>query len=68
MRQDDAGVAGSGNRRRNWIAGAREIVRATGGIGIVLSSGAVEAGEMRGTEDMINLSVIPLSYIRRSAD
>ena len=32
-------------------------MRATGGIGIVLSSGAVEAGEMRGTEDMINLCV-----------
>ncbi|BGP34864.1 RNA-binding RNA processing protein rpp1 [Rhodotorula toruloides] len=45
----------SGKRRRNWIAGAREVVRATEGKGVVVSSGAVRAGEMRGTEDLINL-------------
>lgn len=55
LRQDDPGVAGSGNRRKNWIAGAREIVRATGGVGIVLSSGATQLGEMRAPADMINL-------------
>lgn len=58
-KQDDPGVAaGSGNRRRNWIAGAKEIVRATGGVGVIISSGAVKAGEMRAAEDMINLCVI----------
>ncbi|KWU43433.1 PHP domain-like protein [Rhodotorula sp. JG-1b] len=45
----------AGKRRRNWIAGAREVVRATEGKGVVISSGAVKAGEMRGTEDLINL-------------
>ncbi|KAG0663208.1 hypothetical protein C6P46_002797 [Rhodotorula mucilaginosa] len=45
----------AGKRRRNWIAGAREVVRATEGKGVVISSGAVRAGEMRGTEDLINL-------------
>lgn len=47
----------AGKRRRNWIAGAREVVRATEGKGVVISSGAVRAGEMRGTEDLINLCV-----------
>ncbi|GAA6009650.1 hypothetical protein JCM10207_004141 [Rhodosporidiobolus poonsookiae] len=56
-RQDEAGEAAgeSGRRRRNWIAGAREVVRATEGKGVVISSGARRAGEMRGTEDLINL-------------
>lgn len=45
----------AGKRRRNWIAGAREVVRATQGKGVVLSSGAAKPGEMRGTEDLINL-------------
>ena len=43
-------------------------MRATGGIGIVLSSGAVSAGEMRGTEDMINLLVSRSCYSVCSAD
>ncbi|ORY47188.1 RNase P subunit p30-domain-containing protein [Leucosporidium creatinivorum] len=55
-KQDEPGAAGgAASRRRNWIAGAREVVRATGGKGVVISSGAVKAGEMRGTEDLINL-------------
>lgn len=66
VRQDDPvgmGPAGGASmRRRNWIAGAREIVRATGGKGVVLSSGAMKAGEMRGTEDLINLYVHALLY------
>ncbi|GAA5920265.1 hypothetical protein JCM5296_004594, partial [Sporobolomyces johnsonii] len=37
------------------IAGAREVVRATGGKGVVISSGAVRAGEMRASEDLVNL-------------
>ncbi|GAA5874309.1 hypothetical protein JCM1840_000629 [Sporobolomyces johnsonii] len=56
-RQDEAGeqAGDAGKRRRNWIAGAREVVRATGGKGVVISSGAVRAGEMRASEDLINL-------------
>ncbi|GAA5853253.1 hypothetical protein JCM8547_000256 [Rhodosporidiobolus lusitaniae] len=63
-RQDEVGEqpGEAGRRRRNWIAGAREVVRATEGKGVVVSSGAVRPGEMRGTEDLINLcSVIGLS-------
>ncbi|GAA5899918.1 RNA-binding RNA processing protein RPP1 [Sporobolomyces salmoneus] len=45
----------SGKRRRNWISGAREVVRATEGKGVVFSSGARSAGEMRGAQDLINL-------------
>ena len=55
VRQDDGAGGGAGNRRRNWIAGAREIVRATGGKSVVISSGAEKAGEMRGWEDLVNL-------------
>lgn len=57
LRQEEQGATpgAAGTRRRNWIAGAREIVRATGGKGVVISSGAVKAGEMRGSEDLINL-------------
>ncbi|GAA5937206.1 hypothetical protein JCM1841_002326 [Sporobolomyces salmonicolor] len=56
-RQDEAGeqAGEAGRRRRNWIAGAREVVRATAGKGVVISSGAVRAGEMRASEDLINL-------------
>lgn len=53
--EDGSNGGSSGIRRKNWIGGAREIVRAMGGKGIVLSSGALKAGEMRGTEDLINL-------------
>ncbi|KAK4702296.1 ribonuclease P/MRP protein subunit RPP1, partial [Phenoliferia sp. Uapishka_3] len=53
--QDDVGGGGAGGRRRNWIAGAREIVRATAGTNVILASGAVKAGEMRGSADLINL-------------
>ncbi|GAA6016078.1 hypothetical protein JCM11491_000661 [Sporobolomyces phaffii] len=45
----------SGKRRRNWISGAREVVRATEGKGVVISSGAKTASEMRGAQDLINL-------------
>jgi len=45
----------SGKRRRNWISGAREVVRATEGKGVVIVSGAKSAEEMRGSEDLINL-------------
>ncbi|GAA5836789.1 hypothetical protein JCM9279_007662 [Rhodotorula babjevae] len=45
----------AGKRRRNWIAGAREVVRATEGRGVVVSSGAHRAGEMRAPEDLVNL-------------
>jgi len=55
VRQDEAGEGGAGQRRRNWISGAREIVRACGGQSIVVSSGAITPGELRGTEDLINL-------------
>lgn len=55
VRQDEAGEGGAGQRRRNWIGGAREIVRACGGRNIMISSGAVRVGELRGTEDLINL-------------
>ncbi|BGP43076.1 RNA-binding RNA processing protein rpp1 [Rhodotorula kratochvilovae] len=48
----------AGKRRRNWIAGAREVVRATEGRGVVVSSGAVRAGEMRAPEDLINLCAL----------
>ncbi|GAA5907473.1 hypothetical protein JCM6882_003870 [Rhodosporidiobolus microsporus] len=56
-RADEAGEqpGEAGRRRRNWIAGAREVVRATEGKGVVVSSGAHRAGEMRGSEDLINL-------------
>ncbi|GAA5824734.1 hypothetical protein JCM11251_005319 [Rhodosporidiobolus azoricus] len=56
-RADEAGEqpGETGRRRRNWIAGAREVVRATEGKGVVVSSGAHKAGEMRGSEDLINL-------------
>ncbi|GAA5968624.1 hypothetical protein JCM11641_007704 [Rhodosporidiobolus odoratus] len=56
-RQDEPGEqpGEAGKRRRNWIAGAREVVRATEGKGVVISSGAHKAGEMRGSEDLINL-------------
>ncbi|KAI5480526.1 RNase P subunit p30 family protein [Pseudohyphozyma bogoriensis] len=57
VKQDDA-IGGAGSRRRNWIAGAREIVRATGGRNVVLSSGAETAGEMRGSEDIVNLCTL----------
>lgn len=58
MRQDGEGEGGgAAGRRRNWIGGAREVVRAMGGKGVVVSSGAREEGEMRGTEDLINLCV-----------
>ncbi|SGZ02221.1 BQ5605_C033g11196 [Microbotryum silenes-dioicae] len=54
---DEAGASNhaSSTRRRNWISGAREIVRAMGGGGVVLSSWAKGKGEMRGVKDMINL-------------
>ncbi|GAA5841390.1 hypothetical protein JCM5353_007118 [Sporobolomyces roseus] len=45
----------SGKRRRNWISGAREVVRATEGKGVVIVSAAKSAEEMRGSEDLINL-------------
>ncbi|GAA5942157.1 RNA-binding RNA processing protein RPP1 [Sporobolomyces koalae] len=57
-RQDSGGGGGegdSGKRRRNWISGAREIVRATQGKGVVISSGAKCAHEMRASQDLINL-------------
>ncbi|GAA5943315.1 hypothetical protein JCM3775_002616 [Rhodotorula graminis] len=58
-RLDDAAagdqVGDAGKRRRNWIAGAREVVRATEGRGVVVSSGAHRAGEMRAPEDLVNL-------------
>lgn len=56
-KQDEPGVGGNtaGQRRRNWIAGAREIVRACGAKGVILSSGASKEGEMRAPEDLINL-------------
>lgn len=59
-RQDESGEqpGEAGRRRRNWIAGAREVVRATEGKGVVVSSGAYRAGEMRGSEDLINLFVL----------
>lgn len=41
--------------RRNLIAGAREVVRVCNGKGIILSSGALRAMELRGPEDMANL-------------
>ncbi|GAA5962904.1 hypothetical protein JCM3765_005914 [Sporobolomyces pararoseus] len=52
---DTEGGDSSGKRRRNWISGAREIVRATEGKGIVLISGAKNSNEMRGPQDLINL-------------
>ncbi|KAL8286914.1 hypothetical protein RQP46_003920 [Phenoliferia psychrophenolica] len=55
LSQDEPNGSTAGTRRRNWIAGAREIVRATGGKSVVISSGAVKAGEMRASEDLINL-------------
>lgn len=59
IRQDDpGGIGGAGTRRRNWISGAREIVRATGGKSVVISSGALTAGEMRASEDIVNLLVV----------
>lgn len=54
LQQDEQGA---GSRRRNWIAGAREIVRATGGRNVIVSTGAVKAGEMRAGEDLVNLCV-----------
>lgn len=54
----------AGRRRRNWIAGAREVVRATEGRGVVLSSGATRAGEMRAPEDLINLCAASFSLSR----
>ena len=56
-RQDSESEGGdsSGKRRRNWISGAREIVRATEGKGVVLISGAKNSNEMRGPQDLINL-------------
>ncbi len=40
--------------RRNWWVNAKEVVRATGGKGIIFSSGAHEA-DVRGPKDVINL-------------
>ncbi|GAA5913689.1 hypothetical protein JCM8208_005903 [Rhodotorula glutinis] len=62
-RLDDAAgqgdqVGDAGKRRRNWIAGAREVVRATEGRGVVVSSGAHRAGEMRAPEDLVNLCAL----------
>jgi ribonuclease P/MRP protein subunit RPP1 len=54
----DAAGGGGGVRRRNWTAGAREIVRATGGVGVVMCSMAREPGELRAPADMINLYVL----------
>lgn len=50
------GGLSASTRRRNWINGAREVVRASGGK-VMITSGAKVAGEMRGTEDLINLWV-----------
>ncbi|SCV73572.1 BQ2448_7498 [Microbotryum intermedium] len=50
-----SGLSQATMRRRNWISGAREIVRVMGGEGVVLSSWARQVGEMRGVKDMINL-------------
>ncbi|KAK4052638.1 RNA-binding RNA processing protein rpp1 [Microbotryomycetes sp. JL221] len=55
VKQDDNTTTTMPTSRRNWIAGARELVRATGGKGIVLSSGALDSCEQRGTQDLINL-------------
>lgn len=49
--------------RQNWLTNAREVVRVTGGRGIVLSSGPGTGGGrdawygMRGPADLINLCV-----------
>lgn len=47
--------AGNNDRsRRNWWINAKEVVRATAGKGLVLSSGGSEA-EVRGPQDVVNL-------------
>jgi len=65
MRQDQEGESGGecGKRRRNWISGAREVVRATEGKGVVITSGAIRAEEMRGSQDLINLLSFPTFFL-----
>ncbi|KAK4046328.1 RNA-binding RNA processing protein rpp1 [Microbotryomycetes sp. JL201] len=59
VKQEEAGsTSTAATRRRNWISGAREIVRALGGSNIVLSSGAESSFEMRASQDLINLCTL----------
>jgi ribonuclease P/MRP protein subunit RPP1 len=42
--------------RQNWMSNAREVVRVTGGKGVILSSGPGGSAEgMRGALDVVNL-------------
>ncbi|KAI0260767.1 PHP domain-like protein [Gloeopeniophorella convolvens] len=41
--------------KRNWWAAAREVVRVTKGKGLVVTSGAAEAGDLRAPKDIGNL-------------
>lgn len=56
--------------RQNWMSNAKEIVRITGGKGIIFSSGPCASPEgLRGPQDIINLCVnLPDSYPRTKAD
>ncbi|KAM0791108.1 hypothetical protein ACM66B_004397 [Microbotryomycetes sp. NB124-2] len=63
VKQDESqssvgGVTTAATRRRNWISGAREIVRALGGTNIIVSSGAENSHEMRASQDLINLCTL----------
>jgi len=52
----DGGAAEIGaNAKRNWWAGAREVVRVTKGKGIVVSGGIVNREDLRGPKDVGNL-------------
>ena len=44
--------------RRQLFANALAVVRATGGLGVVLSSGALRAFELRGPYDVANLGTL----------
>ena len=49
--------------KRNWWAAAREVVRVTKGKGIIVTSGASNAADLRAPRDVGNLCV-PISFSR----
>lgn len=55
--EGDGGEGGAGTKR-NWWAGAREVVRVTKGKGILVSGGAASEAECRAPGDVANLITI----------
>ncbi|OSX62311.1 hypothetical protein POSPLADRAFT_1181426 [Postia placenta MAD-698-R-SB12] len=53
-----SGGEGGGAAKRNWWAGAREVVRVTKGAGVLVSGGVVNDADLRSPRDVGNLLTI----------